>query len=270
MAKSLPILALILLLVAGAPARAEPPPQAAPAEVVTGVVGIVGIVLDGASGAPLAEARVASGAETVATDAAGRFAVTLAAGDTALRVTADGYLPAAAPLTPAVAGTRPALEIRLFRNTFTETVQVVSPPPAPARPSATPVAAQEVLATAGAIDNVFRALDTLPGVALIGDFDSRLAVRGGTPDQNLTIMDGVEIHNPFRLFGLVSAFNPETVERFELTAGGFGAAYGDRLSSLLIVDNRSGQPDFQGATAASVTDANVVFEGAPPAAVPGC
>ena len=264
MAKSLPILALILPLVAGAPARAERSPQAAQSEAVTGVVGIVGIVLDGASGAPLAEARVASGAETVATDAAGRFAVTLAAGDTVLRVTADGYLPAAAALAPAVAGTRPALEIRLFRNTFTETVQVVSPRPAPARPSATPVAAQEVLATAGAIDNVFRALDTLPGVALIGDFDSRLAVRGGTPDQNLTVMDGVEIHNPFRLFGLVSAFNPETVERFELTAGGFGAAYGDRLSSLLIVDNRSGQPDFQGATAASVTDANVVFEGAAP------
>lgn len=39
---------------------------------------------------------------------------------------------------------------------------------------------------------------------------------------------------------LQSAFNPETVERFELTAGGFGAAYGDRLSSILVVDNRQG------------------------------
>ena len=69
---------------------------------------------------------------------------------------------------------------------------------------------------------------------------SRIAVRGGGPDENLTVMDGVEIHNPYRLFGLTSAFNPETVESFELSAGGFGAAYGDRLSSLLVVQNREG------------------------------
>ena len=90
-------------------------------------------------------------------------------------------------------------------------------------------------------------------------------MRGGTPDQNLTVMDGVEIHNPYRLFGLVSAFNPETVDRFELTAGGFGAAYGDRLSSILVVDNRSGRPDLQGSTSASFTDGNVVLEGPAPA-----
>ncbi len=225
---------------------------------------VTGVVVDGASGAPLADAQVASGAETVATDAAGRFAVALAAEDETLRVTADGYLDTAVELEAPVAGKRPALEIVLFRNTFAETVQVVSPPPTADRPSATPITAEEVFAVAGAIDNIFRTLDTLPGVALTGDFGSRLVVRGGTPDQNLTMMDGVEIHNPFRLFGLVSAFNPETVERFELTAGGFGAAYGDRLSSLLVVDNRTGQRDFQGSSSASVTDANVVFEGAAP------
>ena len=51
-------------------------------------------------------------------------------------------------------------------------------------------------------------------------------------------MDGVEIHNPYRLFGLTSAFNPETIARFELLAGGFGAEYGDRLSSVVLVENR--------------------------------
>jgi hypothetical protein len=53
-------------------------------------------------------------------------------------------------------------------------------------------------------------------------------------------MDRVEIHNPYRLCGLTSAFNPETVERFELTAEGFDAKYGDRLSSTLVVENRAG------------------------------
>ena len=226
---------------------------------------VAGVVLDGATTSPLAAATVASSAETVVTDAAGRFSVTLAPDDAELRVAADGYLETVVALDPAVTGTGAALEILLFRNTFAETVQVVSAPAAaPERPSATPIAAAEVFEVAGAFDNIFRTLDTLPGVASTGDFGSRLAVRGGTPDQNLTVMDGVEIHNPYRLFGLVSAFNPETVERFELTAGGFGAKYGDRLSSLLIVDNRAGERDFGGSSSAGVTDANVVLEGGAP------
>ena len=226
---------------------------------------VTGVVLDGASGAPVPGATIAGGAGTVETDAAGRFAVPLAPDATELRVAAGGYLETAVALEPAVAGSGATLEVLLFSNTFTETVEVVSPAAGtPERPSATPIAAEEVFAVAGAFDNIFRTLDTLPGVASTGDFGSRLAVRGGTPDQNLTVMDGVEIHNPYRLFGLVSAFNPETVERFELTAGGFGAAYGDRLSSLLIVDNRPGERDFGGSTSASVTDANVVLEGGAP------
>ena len=252
---------------AAASAPAQPWEQGQPPDGQPAVV--TGVVLDGASGAPIPGAAIASGAATVAADVAGRFTVALAPDDAELRISAGGYLDATVSLEATGAGAggggpRAALEILLFRNTFAETVQVVSPRPAPERPSATSVAAEEVFAVAGSIDNIFRTLDTLPGVASTGDFASRLAVRGGTPDQNLTLMDGVEIHNPYRLFGLVSAFNPETVERFELTAGGFGAAYGDRLSSLLIVDNRIGQRDFDGSASASITDTNVVLEGAAP------
>ena len=96
------------------------------------------------------------------------------------------------------------------------------------------------MAVAGSADNVFRTLQTLPGIAATTEFDSRISVRGGSPDENLTIMDGVEIHNPYRLFGLTSAFNPETVRSFDLYAGAFSAKYGDRLSSLLVVENRPG------------------------------
>ena len=99
------------------------------------------------------------------------------------------------------------------------------------------------MAVAGAADNVFRTLQTLPGIAATTEFDSRISVRGGSPDENLTIMDGVEIHNPYRLFGLTSAFNPETVRGFDLYAGAFSAKYGDRLSSLLVVENRPGSDE---------------------------
>ena len=140
------------------------------------------------------------------------------------------------------------------------------PPPdaASARgPAEMPVRPGDVAAVAGAGENVFRTLQTLPGVAAADEFGSRLSVRGGGPDQNLTVMDGVEIHNPYRLFGLTSAFNPETVKSFDLYAGGFSAKYGDRLSSLLVVQNRAGDDTraFGGSAALSLTDTNVVLEG---------
>lgn len=147
---------------------------------------------------------------------------------------------------------------------FEETVEVVAPRPTGTEsPAELPVRPLAVMTVAGGADNVFRTLQTLPGIAAPSEFDSRIAVRGGSPDENLTIMDGVEIHNPYRLFGLTSAFNPETVSRFDLYAGAFSAKYGDRLSSLLVVENRPGSDAsrLSGSTALSLTDANLVLEG---------
>jgi outer membrane receptor protein involved in Fe transport len=153
------------------------------------------------------------------------------------------------------------------KKRFEETVEVVAPGATSAAAAAElPVRPMAVMAVAGSADNVFRTLQTLPGIAATTEFDSRISVRGGSPDENLTIMDGVEIHNPYRLFGLTSAFNPETVSRFDLYAGAFSAKYGDRLSSLLVVENRPGSDAsrLSGSTALSLTDANVVLEGSLP------
>jgi len=135
-----------------------------------------------------------------------------------------------------------------------------APEPGPARLR---LGARDVLGTPGAVDNVFRALQIVPGITGAGLFESKISVRGGAPDQNLTVMDGVEIHNPFRLFGAAAAFNPETIARFELLAGAFPAQYGDRLASLLVVETRDGRRDeaFSGFASASATDASAVLEG---------
>ncbi|MBM63115.1 MAG: hypothetical protein CL484_09225 [Acidobacteria bacterium] len=219
---------------------------------------VSGVVLDGVTNIPIVGARVESADYTVVTTASGRFSIAVDVGVSELRFEAEGYLDTVAPFVGI------NIEVRLFPQAFAETVEVVSESVGSTRPSSTQVSPEQVFRAPGSIDNVFRTLDTLPGVASTDDFGSRLAVRGGTPDQNLTIMDGVEVHNPYRLFGIASAFNPETVDNFQLTAGGFGAAYGDRLSSLLVVDNRAGRPDLQGTTAASITDANLVMEGQMP------
>ena len=244
-ARALCVLAGALLLTASSPTAQQPPR-------------VTGQVIDGATEAPLDNVHVESSIDAVITASGGRFSIGVGSTETTLRIQAAGYLDTVAPIDNA------DLVIRLFPNTFAETVEVVSAAVAQERPSSTPVSPAEVFRAPGSIDNVFRTLNTLPGVASTDDFGSRLAVRGGTPDQNLTMMDGIEVHNPYRLFGIASAFNPETVEDFQLSAGGFGAAYGDRLSSLLIVKNRPGRAAFAGAGSASVTDANVVLEGATP------
>ena len=228
---------------------------------------VSGQVLTGTPAMAVPGATVRAGSVTVAADQAGRFElpVTLAAASPTIRlsISAAGFLDQDVDV-PISAG-RGVVEILMRPNPqYREDVTVSGRREEPVlAPPTLPLEAAEVLSVAGAGDNVFRVLQTLPGVAATDDFGSRLSVRGGGPDQNLTVMDGVEIHNPYRLFGLTSAFNPETVDRFELTAGGFAAKYGDRLSSILVVDNRAGRraAPFAGSAALSVTDANVVLEG---------
>lgn len=88
--------------------------------------------------------------------------------------------------------------------------------------------------------DVLRAIEVLPGVVSTSDFSSAFNVRGGSADQNLILLDGFPIFNPFHLGGLFSVFNSDAIERAELLAGGFGAEYGGRVSSVLTIDTRSG------------------------------
>lgn len=236
-----------------------------------GIGTVTGRVLDAFSLRPVAGARVEAGAAATVTDRDGRFELALPRGTSRLAITADGYVPEQLDVT---AGPRPVtVEVFLLnRSQFKEEVVVTGEQPPLVRPPSTiEVSPLEVRSIAGAAENVFRVLQTLPGVNATADFDSRLSVRGGSPDQNLTVMDGVEIHNPYRLFGLTSAFNPETVENFELTAGGFSPKYGDRLSSILVIENRAGTTSrpFAGSFSAGLTDANVILEGELPGRMKG-
>jgi hypothetical protein len=227
------------------------------------IVTVRGRVVDAASGAPVAVADVVAGETRGVTDATGSFALSLARGRWTISVTAPGYLEQTRRVTIAEE-TLPPLDIALVpKARFFERVEVKATPAPPAEPGALPVTPDRVLTVAGGLDNIFHVIQTLPGVVATDELGSRISVRGGSPDENLTIMDGVEIHNPYRLFGLTSAFNPETVARFDFSPGGFGVSHGDRLSSLLVVENRDGDAKrgLAGSSALSITDANVILEG---------
>lgn len=215
-----------------------------------------GRVMDAATSSPVSGAVVRVGDRTSTTaDAAGRFTVALPAGTVLLVVTADGYFTESSQVAVNASGID--LENRMVARTQIAEGITVTGVGAPI-PAASEVTPRQVTTVAGAGENIFRVLHTLPGVAAADEFGSRLSVRGGGPDQNLTMMDGIEIYNPYRLFGLTSAFNPDTVQRFELTAGGFSAKYGDRLSSILVVGNRAGRRQARLASSAALRQELVI------------
>ncbi len=123
----------------------------------------------------------------------------------------------------------------------------------------------------GAAEDVMRTLQALPGVVAPNDFSSQLIIRGSGPDQNLIIMDDVEIFNPYRLYGVISMFNPDAIEDVNLISGGFPVKYGDRLSAVLDVTNREGDKirNLKGMINTSIADANLVLEGRNPFNIKG-
>lgn len=85
--------------------------------------------------------------------------------------------------------------------------------------------------------DVLRAVEALPGVVTTTDLSSAFNVRGGAADQNLILLDGVPIYNPFHLGGLFSTFNADMIGRAELHLGGFPAEHGGRVSSVLNLES---------------------------------
>jgi hypothetical protein len=123
----------------------------------------------------------------------------------------------------------------------------------------------------GAVEDVMRTLQAMPGVVTRSDFSSQLIIRGSGPDQNLIVMDNIEVFNPYRLYGLISLFNPETVSNIGLLTGGFPVQYGDRLSAVLDVTSRDGRSDrtIEGTINTNITNANIVLEGKVPLGLDG-
>lgn len=88
--------------------------------------------------------------------------------------------------------------------------------------------------------DVLKTLQLMPGVQSGNEGTSGLYVRGGTPDQNLVLLDGAPLYNVSHLFGFLSVFNPDIVQNVRLTKGGFPARYGGHLSSVVEVNVEDG------------------------------
>jgi outer membrane receptor for ferrienterochelin and colicin len=88
--------------------------------------------------------------------------------------------------------------------------------------------------------DVIKAIQLLPGVQSGSEGSSGLYVRGGGPDQNLMLLDGVPVYNANHLFGFFSVFNPDAIHHVDLYKGGFPARFGGRLSSVIDIRMKEG------------------------------
>jgi len=109
--------------------------------------------------------------------------------------------------------------------------------------------------------DLLRALQTMPGITALSDFSSALYVRGGTPDQNLYLIDGTDVYNPEHAFGIFSTFNTNAIKKVDVSKGGFGSEYGGRLSSVIDVTNLDGnRNNFEGEFNLSLLSASTTLQ----------
>ena len=91
----------------------------------------------------------------------------------------------------------------------------------------------------GEVD-VLQGATTLPGIRTLGEDANGLNIRGGSVDQNLVLLDEATVYNPNHLYGLISIFNPESVNNIEIIKGFIPPKFGGRASAVINVHQKEG------------------------------
>jgi hypothetical protein len=110
--------------------------------------------------------------------------------------------------------------------------------------------------------DIIKTLQLMPGTQGGTEGSSGFYVRGGSPDQNLILLDGVPVYNVNHLFGFMSVFNSDALRNVTLTKGGFPARYGGRLSSVLDIRMKEGNnKEFKGDASIGLISSKLTLEG---------
>ena len=110
--------------------------------------------------------------------------------------------------------------------------------------------------------DVLKVVQLLPGVQAGTEGTSGIYVRGGGPDQNLFLLDGVPVYNAGHLLGFFSVFNPDAVKTVKLYKGGFPARFGGRLSSVVDIAMKDGNmKELKGDFSIGLISSKLMLEG---------
>jgi len=130
---------------------------------------------------------------------------------------------------------------------------------------------EEIRRQPGAVGDVSRMIQTMPGVVPTNDQRNDLVVRGGSPTENLTLVDNIEVPNISHFGtqgasgGPINMISTEFIREANFSAGGFPARYGDRLSSVLDIRLREGNREgLSGTFDLSMAGAGFLLEGPTP------
>jgi hypothetical protein len=233
---------------------------------------VQGIVLDRTSTQPLVGASVVltqGGREirSAQTDRSGLFQIDgLAPGSYRLRITLFGY-------TPDEEGIQldPGERLTANRSLAPDPLQLSGILVSQGGPGAVQrelggqsITASDIgrIPTPAGSGDLVSYLQAMPGVVTSGDRGGQLFIRGGTPSENLVLMDGMLVYQPFHITGFFSAFPEDLIDRAEFFPGGFGPKYHDRISSVLDVRMRDGSRNKTSVTGSvSPFLADVLVEG---------
>ena len=110
--------------------------------------------------------------------------------------------------------------------------------------------------------DVLKAIQLLPGVQSGTEGMNGIYVRGGGPDENLFLLDGIPLYNVNHLGGFFSAFNGDAVKNVTLYKGSFPARFSGRISSVLdITTNNGNDKEWHGGASIGLIAAKLNIEG---------
>lgn len=183
----------------------------------------------------------------VVTNNAGFYTLTLPSAEVAIRASYVGYHPTAP--TPIRFTGDTLINLCLSSNTHLDAVTIIGnqslSSPESVQMSAIEVPIDQlknVPAIGGEVD-VLKVIQLLPGVQSGAEGSAGIYVRGGGPDENLILLDGVPLYNVNHLMGFFSVFNADAVKNVTLYKGNFPSQYGGRLSSIIDVRQNDGNAE---------------------------
>lgn len=232
---------------------------------------VKGVILDAANGeaVPFANIIIDSTDLGAVTDLNGFFVIGhIPDGTYTLHVRYVGYEDHRQPIT--LAG-RQSLRVNIQIGASAQTLQAVeiTGTRQQERRQNTQVSVEKISATQirqmpsiGGQSDLAQYMQVLPGVSSTGDQGGQLYIRGGSMIQNLCLLDGMIVYNPFHSIGLYSIFETDVILNADIYTGGFGAEYGGRLSSVMDIKTRDGNKKrHSGKIGLNTFGASAILEG---------
>ncbi len=251
--RSVSRLLMFLLLLPGNALCGENPPM------------VHGKVVDGATGdgLPFANILVQSTGYRTSTNADGEFSVPLPESGSNLIISFVGYEGSTIPGAKADAELTISLApVAVSMHEVDITAQKTFDYPI----NSLTIGNARIEEFAGISSDPMRALQPMPGVSCDNELSARFDVRGGTSDENTFYLDGAEVYDPYHLKEVAIAslgiFNSDLIKTVDFSAGGFGARYGDALSSITNITYSEGnRSHFEGMVSATPLDVSTTLQG---------